>query len=225
MFKPVQKEFLYMKAADIIHNYINDNQLQPGDKIPSERALAEQLQISRNSVREALRILSQEGILEVRTGIGTFVALPSTENSIYMQLFKGNYYEMLEIKTLLEKQAAMQGALLQTPSIMQNLEMYLLQIEEHAARQQYAGEIDIAFHSTILQFTQNKTLRRMVKDLIRILTEYGEQIPGSEPVFLTTIDIHREIWEAIKTGDVQRVSNAYDTLMITDHKVLEFPDK
>ena len=62
--KPVLKESLHRKIADAIIDYINTSGLKAGEKLPSERALSESLSISRNSLREALRVLENEGIIE-----------------------------------------------------------------------------------------------------------------------------------------------------------------
>ncbi len=71
--RPVSRELLYIKIVDAIHSYIRANDLQPGDRLPSERDMAEVFQTSRNSLREAIRVLENRGMIEVRTGLGTFL--------------------------------------------------------------------------------------------------------------------------------------------------------
>ncbi|MCA0987304.1 GntR family transcriptional regulator [Guptibacillus algicola] len=63
---------LYLQARDMIFDLINDN-LEPMDKIPSEQKLSKELGVSRNTIREAIRTLEQEGFLFSRQGVGTFV--------------------------------------------------------------------------------------------------------------------------------------------------------
>ena len=87
--KPIEKKSLYLKISDSIYRYIQMNNLQPGDKLPSERDMSSMLQTSRNSVREALRILEDRGLIYVKTGSGAFMK----EESDAMQLAK----EMVEI--------------------------------------------------------------------------------------------------------------------------------
>ena len=80
--KPVEKDSLYLKISDSIYNYIRMNNLQPGDKLPSERDMAAMLQTSRNSVREALRILEDRGLIYVKTGSGVFINTPDNGKSV-----------------------------------------------------------------------------------------------------------------------------------------------
>ena len=71
--------YLYRQVLDLIVENIDSGTLRPGDRLPSERKLAEQLQVSRTSVREALGRLETIGLLESRHGLGTFVKDPSRE--------------------------------------------------------------------------------------------------------------------------------------------------
>ena len=61
LLKPVEKDSLYLKISDAVYSYIKMNNLQPDDKLPSERDMAAMLQTSRNSGREGLRILEDRG--------------------------------------------------------------------------------------------------------------------------------------------------------------------
>ncbi len=72
LLKPVEKDSLYLKISDAVYSYIKMNNLQPDDKLPSERDMAAMLQTSRNSVREGLRILEDRGLIYVKTGKRSF---------------------------------------------------------------------------------------------------------------------------------------------------------
>ena len=71
--QPVSVTRLYRMIADQIASKIRTGEFQPGRRLPSERELADQLQVSRTSVREALIALELEGFVEVRVGTGVFV--------------------------------------------------------------------------------------------------------------------------------------------------------
>ncbi|MEJ2599308.1 MAG: GntR family transcriptional regulator, partial [Anaerolineales bacterium] len=67
---------LYFQLAEILREQIQSGELNPGDRLPSERELNEQFGISRMTVRQALAYLTRDGVLVVKPGIGTFVAEP-----------------------------------------------------------------------------------------------------------------------------------------------------
>lgn len=96
--KPIEKKSLYLKISDSIYRYIQMNNLQPGDKLPSERDMSSMLQTSRNSVREALRILEDRGLIYVKTGSGVFINNPYGENnSLTIQLTNCTLTEMVRL--------------------------------------------------------------------------------------------------------------------------------
>ncbi|WP_404453533.1 GntR family transcriptional regulator [Virgibacillus necropolis] len=69
------KQKVYQAVLNEIRSYIDENNLKPGDKLPSERDLAESLQAGRSSIREALRAMELLGLLETRSGQGTFLSI------------------------------------------------------------------------------------------------------------------------------------------------------
>jgi GntR family transcriptional repressor for pyruvate dehydrogenase complex len=73
MYTPVQSGRLYEKIVEQIEDLILRGELKIGDKLPSERGLAEKLTVSRNAVREAMKTLTHKGLIEVFPGRGTFI--------------------------------------------------------------------------------------------------------------------------------------------------------
>ena len=76
-FKNNDKRPLYLRIKEYIEGLIDDKTYQPGDKLPSENSLAKELEVSRASLREALRVLEEEGKIVKHQGIGTFVSEPT----------------------------------------------------------------------------------------------------------------------------------------------------
>jgi len=105
------KQKVYHGVLEEIRNYIREHQLFPGDKLPSERDLAEKLQAGRSSVREALRALELLGLIETRRGEGTYLrtyqSLQSAELlSSFILLEDRTKKDLLQTKQLIEKEAA-----------------------------------------------------------------------------------------------------------------------
>jgi DNA-binding FadR family transcriptional regulator len=73
LLKPIQRVRLYENAVEQIQTLILREKCKPGDRLPSERSLAEQFHISRHSLREALRILDVMGLIEIKVGDGIYV--------------------------------------------------------------------------------------------------------------------------------------------------------
>lgn len=216
---PVSKDLLYMKVADAINNYIHENQLGPGDKIPSERVLAEQLKTGRNSVREALRVLENEGIIEVKTGRGAFVTESSAPDSIYLKLIKVNFMELLELKTILEQEAVRRLTRSGTPRQLEQLESLLQAIEREAAQGIYTTANDRKFHKRIWEFSGNKLLVQLVGNMIDVLDGYESELDDPSETWLSTVPLHREMLEAIKAHDEKAACAAYDRILEIDMSV------
>ena len=116
---PVRRRRLYEGVVNQLQALISSGRLEPGDQLPSERALADQLAVSRTSVREGLRILEARGMLEARPGQGLFVRGRRTEEIVgilaaYLVRERESFLEVLDLREALERKAAERAALLAT---------------------------------------------------------------------------------------------------------------
>lgn len=107
---PYKNNALSVRIADRLAEMLAEGRFRPGDKLPSEPELAERLQVSRTTLREALRILSTRGLVEVRRGIGTFVThsqnLDLDYNALKLQTTNANTKDLYEMRLMFEPQAA-----------------------------------------------------------------------------------------------------------------------
>ncbi len=112
---PYAANALSVKIADQLTDMIAKRRFQPGDKLPNELDLAEELQVSRTTLREALRILSTRGLVEARRGIGTFVTESKSIHADYdvlkIQNTNVTTKELYEMRLMFEPQAAYYAAL------------------------------------------------------------------------------------------------------------------
>jgi len=105
------KQKVYLSVLDVVRNFIKENHLKAGDKLPSERELAGKLQASRSSIREALRSLELLGLIEVRHGEGTFISTYRPFHTVellasFILLESNTKRELIFVKRLLEKEGA-----------------------------------------------------------------------------------------------------------------------
>lgn len=110
-FKVIKRRRLYQDVVGQIHDLIRDGTLKPGDRLPPERELAEQFEVSRSSIREAMRALELQGLVASRPGSGTFVSTDSLESLVAIIASSlGGAREYLdytfEVRRLLEPQIA-----------------------------------------------------------------------------------------------------------------------
>lgn len=194
-------------AIDKIRERIVSGAWGPGDRLPKESELAAELGLSRNSLREAVRALSQLRVLEVRQGDGTYVSslepglLLESTGFISHLLLGETEIELYEVRRILEAAAAALAA----GRIDANERVELAQSLE---RMQEAGsveelvEADVAFHAVIAKAAGNAVLASLLASLstrtMRIRLWHGRT---ADDALHETREEHRRIYEAIIAGD------------------------
>ena len=130
LFSPIKTSKLSDEVYNQIVSLISSGKLKPGDKIPSERDLAADLGISRQSIREAINRAEVMGLIEVRQGEGSFI-LSSINKSlkppltIIIEKEAERIFEFLEIRKLIEGWCAEKAAIEATGEDLKNMEKIL----------------------------------------------------------------------------------------------------
>src|SRR5882724_12483469 len=142
-------------AIETIRELIASGQWGPGTRLPRESDLAAQLGLSRNSLREAVRALSNARVLEVRQGDGTYVSsleaadlLEPTLSATYL-LQGRTVLELFEVRRMLEPEAAAMAARHPNESVLQNLRQELERMIAAGDRADELVDADAAFHDVI----------------------------------------------------------------------------
>ena len=220
--KPVHKDLLHAKIADAIMEYIKGNQLKSGDKLPSERVLAEKFSTSRNSVREALRVLEKDNIIEVRPGSGAYVTDHEEADSFYLKVWKVNYMELLELKEVLELHMMRSICGKLSPEQLRQLEEPLIKLEEAAEmRQVFLHEEDIDFHRRLRSYCENKTMAQMLDNMITSLHTYWQTLEGEENKWIQTLPYHRVMLDAIRDSNIKKAEKAVSIINEIDREITE----
>ena len=220
-FEPIHKDLLYTKIADAIMQYIRENDLKNGDKIPSERELAQEFNTSRNSVREALRVLERDHIIEVKMGKGAFITSEKAETSFYLTLWKVNYLELLEIKGILELQIieSLCGKL--TKEQIDSLREPLERMEQGASMGIFMMKEDYIFHSRLRKMYPNNTMEQLLDNLIKALDASGSEVKNAASVWRETVPYHRDILNAMIENKPFAAREALSSIHQIDKRVLE----
>ena len=213
MLKAIKKTRLYEEVVGQLHQLIDDGKLKAGDRLPSERELAETFRVSRSSVREAIKTLENEGMVVSRPGSGTFITAVNVEAIIpplasLLSRGKDALVDLFEMRCLVEPSIAALAAERATPADILRLKEIYSQQEQQINRDTSAVDSDAAFHLTIGRATHNAALQRLVASIVEILKPIREQslqTPGRAHKSLAS---HREILVAIERHDPELARQA-----------------
>src|SRR6266571_6137923 len=209
----VEARRLYRQIADQLRALIDGGEYPVGSRLPTERDLAEQLKVSRPTVREALIALEVEGRVRIRVGSGIYVSEPAALTPILPAAAEiEGPFELLRAREFIEGAIAEQAARVAAPEDIARIDASL----EAMANVQHPGEAsmihDRAFHVAVTGSLENAVLVRVVGELFdqRLnpyfakLAHYFEN-PGTWRAALAE---HRAIRDAIAAGDPDAAGNA-----------------
>ena len=203
---------------DIVQQFlslIRGGSLQHGDRLPSERVLADQFKVSRSSVREALRSLELQGLVVSRRGSGTFINtddLNSVVALIASSLSSGadTLRDIFEMRHLLEPQIAFLAAQRVNPQELLQMEEILEEQGRQIARGETGVNADTDFHFALAVATHNSAMVKVVsavEDILRRSRDQSLQEPGRPQRSLAS---HRRILEMITRGEAEAARPAME---------------
>jgi GntR family transcriptional regulator, transcriptional repressor for pyruvate dehydrogenase complex len=176
MFTPVKNTKIYEQVVQQIKSMIIDGTLKKGDKLPTERDLAEQLQVSRPTVREAMRALEVVGVIESRQGAGNYIK-ESFENSLFeplsmmFMLEESNPHDILELRQVLELEIAVLAA--ERISDEELLILNELVREMKACNSEDINvELDKKFHYTIAKASRNFLIISVLQVISQLIDDF-----------------------------------------------------
>lgn len=190
-----------------IQDLINFKNLEPGDKLPSERVLAEKFDVSRNNIREAIQKLEFYGLLNSVPQSGTFIAhigviaLNGIIDDI-LRLEEGDFKSLVETRILLELKAVGFAALRRTDEELLKIEEALNSFEEKVLNGEDAVQEDLLFHLAIASASGNSVLNNLMLYITpEIITNFNKYQICDGTKALNGIKEHKDIFEAIKNQD------------------------
>lgn len=178
--RQVRKTKVYREIVDQIKGLISAGRINPGDRLPAERELAELFQASRNSVRDAIRVLEQLGLIESRQGDGTYVRSVSAEAlaeplALMLLQSRTQMRELWEVRRILEPVIAELAATRINDDELEELEAVLAAQQLKVEAGFIALEEDTAFHYGIAQAARNTVMLRMLDTLVDLLRQSRER--------------------------------------------------
>lgn len=204
----VSSQRLYRQIADQVAELVRRGEFKPGDRLPSERELSQQFNVSRASVREALIALEIDGLVDVRVGLGVFVnAAPVAANSQTAALAEPGPFEVLSARYLVEGEtaalAARDGSAKDHARIRETLSLMADEVKASGV----GLNADALFHLRIAEASGNSALVHVVHQLwnfrysamFRKLDEHFD----SPQRHAEAIEEHRRLVVAIEQRDAE----------------------
>jgi len=191
-------------VIDKIKELLIDRRLQPGEMIPSESVLAENLRVGRGSVREALKILSAFGVIEIRRGTGTFISSASNRRLFDPALFQilvqeRDYKVLTQVRELLEVgivKLVIQSA---TPEDLADLDRaatrFLSVLGTPRPSDEEAKALDIQYHRLLGKYSHNPIIENIYNFVIELFA------PTIHPIHSGVFETHRDLHRAIMEQD------------------------
>lgn len=202
LFQPIRRSRLYEGIVRQIQDLIAEKHLQPGDRLPGERELAEALSVSRASMREGLRVLDFIGVVEVRPGEGTFVATsPPTpiDPSMYSILSERTVLlDLIEARRILEEGIVPLAARRATRDDLQALDRFLRARETALADGRHDVESDLQFHTMLAEATANMVLVSAMRHLNEMWLQAREKTGRKDTSPHKALRFHQQILAAVR---------------------------
>lgn len=219
-FTPVKTRRIYEDIVEQIKQFITGGELKPGDKLLAEREMAERLQVSRVSVREAIKALEMLGFVDIRPGDGTFVRDTNTDDIIrplamFLAVERNSLLDMFEVRRIFETATAGLAADRADSEEVEEIRTLLEKMKEGLNLQdsEKGEEFDTAFHYAVAEATHNSLLTKLFRT---VSEEFAKAISTARrQLFLDStdnaqkiIDQHTRIYKAIKARDSSGASEA-----------------
>lgn len=223
------RQSLVDTVVDALRSQLTAGEWPVGSRIPTEHALAEQLQVGRNTVREAVRVLVHAGMLRARQGEGTFVVSTTDPGEVMRGVQRAGLRDVLELRIALEAEAARLAALRHRPADLARMRAALdAQAElSNAEGQPDSGSLelyadhDIAFHKAVVEAAHNTALT----------ATYGWFSSSVREALVTALDDqampkivhgdHHAVMEAIAAGDPEAAERATRELLEKPKRAVE----
>jgi len=215
-FRSLPRQPAYKAVSSVMEQHILSGELKPGTPLPSEQELATEFGVNRSTMRESIRLLEQEGLLERHQGRRLFVALPGLFDLApramrSLILHQVTFAELWEVAVVVEPEAARLAAQRADEIDLRDIDDNLaataqtLNGKSAAAGIERHWELDAAFHALIARASKNRSLmmsRESFSLLYRPLATLLQQsLPQSAA---RNLDAHRQVAAALRSRDAQR---------------------
>ena len=219
LFKSPKRESNVDLVINKIKHLLLTKKLTPGSRLPSEKELSSSLAVSRGSIREAMKILSAFGIVEIRQGDGTYIA-KSMGKSLFEPLLFDLILSRADKKNLMELRACIELGI--TKIILQNADEHDLQQIAHEVQEmenkiqngerdpQILTQCDLNFHVALGHATKNVLLEKIYNFVLEYFAPSIEKTHEHQTSGMVALRVHKNILEALIARDSEKAVAAIE---------------
>ncbi|WP_238918523.1 FadR/GntR family transcriptional regulator [Clostridium sp. YIM B02555] len=212
MLSPVKNLKIYELVMEQIKDIVKKGELKTGDKLPSERDLCERLEVSRSSVREALKALQMLGLIESKHGEGNFIKENFEDSlleplSIVFLLLGSKDEEVLELRRVIEPEIAALAAKNITDEQLIELKKIMNELNE-TIDAEISVSLDKKFHYKIAKASGNNLISTIMFSISSLIEKYIEKSKVHTLNKELVKTQHEEIWKALEAKDFEAAATA-----------------
>ncbi len=207
MIEPAVRFPLADTVSSKLKNLIKSGTYKPGDKLPSEPELMQQFAVGRSSIREAVRILVNCGLVNVKQGLGTFVILnEGLHEPLHQRLKRADNEDLKEVRQLLELKSAEKAALNRTTKDIAKLTSLLKKRNAAAVKGETGDciEADIQFHIAIAEASKNEILADLYKTIAVQIKQSFTMVHEDTNKFIEKQKLHEDLLQSIIDKDAKK---------------------
>lgn len=220
MTTQIKRNSLADEVAHRLQEQISRGTYKPSEKLPTEPALMQEFGVGRSTIREAVRILANGGVLRVQQGLGTFVEENTgIEEPLPQRLKRAQFEDLDEVRQLLELKIAQKAALHRSETDILKMEQCLKRRKEAAMANLIAEciQADIDFHVSIAEASGNSILSDLYKTVASHLKKHFAEMFTTTDTFKSTQQLHKNLLNSIIAQDgpkawqcAQRITQHFD---------------
>ena len=214
-----------MIADDILSMITVEKKYMPGDKLPNENELSRELNVNRATLREAIKILTTNDILEIRRGIGTFVKENTNiEDYAGVSAFKSQHVDikdLYEMRKLIEPEAAYFATMRATEAEMNNILKYGEIVEKKIIDNTDRTLEEQEFHKAIAKATHNMYMNKLIPALLQVIYIAVKVTQSNEELRIETIRDHRLVMDFMSQRDAEGARTAMRLHMLHAIRLME----
>ena len=210
MYKTVRSSRLYEQIVKQIEDSVLKGILKPGDQLPAERELAEQFGVSRTAVREAIKALSEKGLVESYSGRGTFITNGTSHAmrqslDLIMRIGQAEgSAQLAEVRDILEPEIAALAALRAEDQHLESLREAVNVMDASKHEADAFIEADLDFHLSLAEAAANPLILSLIDSIVGLLREQRMRIFQTEGGPERGQYHHRRILKAVENRDPEK---------------------